>query len=202
MISEDLDTLDDLEYEEDADYDVGEVDDMLESLIESNGNGLAERARRRGRNARRKKGVKTAQGKSAFREPASGGFVSQKQFKEAMDRVGDDARRNAEGIKVVNDRVNALNGRVDGVVSVATLHSRALAKLEKRMKVTGALEFAQSYTNGALNGFQLLKGAAAMGLLGDGKGALSNPAVIGGLGFLLQNPSMLGNILNRQPGTT
>ncbi len=199
MISEDLDTLDDLEYDEDEGYDVGEVDDMLESLIESNGNGLIERAKRRGRNARRKKGVKTAQGKSAFREPVSGGFVSQKQFKEAMDRVGDDARRNAEGIKVVNDRVNALSGRVDGVVSVATLHSRALAKLEKRMKVAGALEFAAAYKNGSLDGFQLLKGATAMGLLGDGKGALANPAVIGGLGFLLQNPATLGNILNRQP---
>ena len=205
MISEDTMELDEdvMDYEDEDTYDPAELDDMLEALAESNGNGLAERARRRrqGRRAKRK-GVKTAQGKSAFREPGSGAFVNQKQFKEALDRVGDDVRRNAEGIKSVNERVNALNARVDGVVSAATVYSREIAKLEKRMKIGGALEMVEALNGTNLDAYQLFKGAAMSGMLGDGKGALGNPAIVGGLALVLRNRSILDGVLNRTAAAT
>jgi hypothetical protein len=183
-----------------AEYDGGEVDDMLDALMESGGaDDLSERRRQRNRQRSRAKGVQTAQGRSAYREPgaaAPGGPVTQKQFKEALDRVGADVRRNAEGIKAINTRLNTLDGRVDGVVTVATKHSRELVRLQQQMKVDGALELVESLnpTSGTLDVYQLLKGAVKLGFLGDGKGPLSNPAVIGGAGLLLRNPGILGGL--------
>jgi hypothetical protein len=147
--------------------------------------------------------VPTAQGRSAYREPAAGAAapVPQKQLKDVMDRVGGDVRRNAEGIKAINGRLNALDGRVDGVVTVATRHSRELARVQQQMKIDGALELVEAVnlSGGALDAYQLLKGAVKLGLLGTGKGALSNPAVIGGAGLLLRNPNILGGLFGPRP---
>jgi hypothetical protein len=175
-----------------AEYDHGEVDEMLDSLIDAAGGDFGEAKRgRRGRQPNR--AVPTAPGRSAYREPVAGGAVTQKQFKDALDRVGGDIRRNAEGIKTINARLNALDGRVNSVVSVATLHSRQMTRFEKQMKVDGALELVEALNGTSLNAFQLLKGAVKLGFLGDGKGPMSNPAVIGGLGLFIRNPGILGS---------
>jgi hypothetical protein len=190
-----------MEYDQEAaEYDRDEVDDMLEALMDSaEADEFAERRRRRGRKARRKP-VPTAQGRPAYRAPApTGAYVTQKQLKDALDRVGVDVRRNAEGIKTINARLGALDGRVDGVVTVATRHSRELAKLDRQMKVDGALELVEALNAGQLNAFQLLKGAAKSGFLGESKGALGNPMVIGGIGLLLRNPNILGGLIGPVP---
>lgn len=186
----------------DAAYDQEEVDSMLDALMEAtDSESFAERSRN-GRSRSRQRGVSAAQGRTAYREPAAtGGYVTQKQFKEALERVGTDTRRNAEGIKTLNTRINSLDGRVDSVVSAATVHAKSIAKIEKQLKIGGALELVEALNNGGVNAFQLLKAAAVSGMLGDGKGALGNPVVIGGIGLLLRNPGILGGLGNLAPTT-
>jgi hypothetical protein len=180
-----------------AENDYGEVDDMLDSLIDSAGDGDFGEARRsrRSRMRARSRSVPTAPGRSAYREPvaSAGGPVNQKQFKDALDRVGADIRRNAEGIKTINARLNTLDSRVSGVVTVAAAHGRRMTRLDRQAKVDGTLELVQALgPGGTLDAFQLLKGAVKFGVLGGGTGALSNPLVIGGIGLLLRNPNILG----------
>lgn len=63
------------------------------------------------------------------------------------------------------------------------------------MKLDGALEFAESYDGNTLDFISLFKGAVKSGMLDNTKGALASPAVIGGIGLLLNvfrnNPGML-----------
>lgn len=206
-----IDFDDDIELDDaDEDYDTEEIDEMLDALVDSDGDeDMAERlfrrkARRRARAKSKRKPVPTAAGRPAYRPPVMPGFVTQKQLQDALGRVGADVKRNVAGIKTVNARLNGLNGRVDGVVSVNAVQSRALGKLDRQMKIAGALEIVQALEPGRLDAFQLLKGAAASGFIGDGKGALSNPWVIGGLGMLLRNPGFLGGLTQQaapQPTT-
>jgi len=197
-------------YDEDEgeEYEEDEVNEMLESLMsESIGDeeDLAERRRRKSRRHRRGRakgrGVRTARGRSAYRAPLSRQYVTQIQLKNALGRVGKDVRRNALGIKSVSKKISGLDTRVDGVVSVNTVQSKHIRKLDKQMKLDGALDFAQSVSadtegNLVLDLSQLLKGAVKSGMLGTGTGALSNPAVIGGLGFLLNNRQIFGGLLS------
>lgn len=201
----DSDVMDIDADEEDEGYNE-EVDDMLDAMMAEADEDLAERrARRRRRGGlARKRAVRTASGKSAYRAPTQAGLVSQTQFKEAMTRVGDETRRNAEGIKTVNDRVGKLDGRVQGVVTVATAQGRKLGSLDRRMKLDAALDFAQSFnvetgTDGSVrlavpDLTQLLKSAVKSGVLGDGKGALGNPWVVGGIGLALR-PNLLSSLV-------
>jgi hypothetical protein len=179
-----------------AEYESGEVDEMLDSLIDAAGGDFSEarRGRRRGRKPNRR--VPTPDGRTAYRDPsgATGGAVSQKQFKEAMDRVAAEFQRTAQGVKEINTRLGTIDRRVDGVVTVATAQSRQLTKIERLNKADGALELVEALNGGQLNAFQLLKGAVKLGFLGDGKGPLSNPLVVGGIGLVLRNPGILGGL--------
>jgi hypothetical protein len=156
--------------------------------------------------------VTTARGGTPYRAPVEDGYVTQKQFKEAMGRVGEETRRNAEGIKTVNTRVGKLDGRVDDVVTVSKSHSKRIGTLDTRMKLDGALDFASSFAllpdattggqNLSINATQILRGVVKNGLLGDSKGALSNPWLVGGIGVLLNNPGIIGGILGARPAVT
>lgn len=190
-----LDEFSDVD-EDIEDYGPSEVDEMLDGLVES-AEDFAERKRRK--KARRGKGkpVPTAPGRNAYRTPsgADGGPVTQKQLKEALTRVGVDIKRNATGIKTINTRLTGITTRVDDVVSVNRIQSRELGKLDKRTKNDAVLELVGSIqTNGGLTAFQAFKSAVGGGLIGDGPGAFGNPFVLGGIGLLLSNPNILGNV--------
>jgi hypothetical protein len=192
-------------YQESDSYDT-ETDEMLDSLLEEADEDITERSRkgkRRGRPPRRK-GVPTAKGAQTYRSPAApGGYVTQQQFKEALGRVGQETKRNAEGIKTVNVRVGKLDGQVTDLATVSKSHSKRIGTIDTRMKMDGALDFASAFsmqtdtagTTTLVPDFtQLLRGAVKNGVLGDGKGALSNPWVVGGIGLALR-PGFLGSIL-------
>jgi hypothetical protein len=216
MIGDAYDDLVELEDEaayDESDEDYGDdTDDVLDALMDSTDSSyLAERRKKRGgakRGRTPKRGVKTAAGKPAYRTPPApaGGAVTQKQLQDALTRVGVDIRRNAEGIKTVNTRLNTITGRVDSVVSVSAAQNRALTRLDKQMKIDGAFEFVEALkpgTGGAsatIDIYQILKGVTKSGFLGDGTGAWSNPLVIGGIGLLLNRPEILGGFLT--PRTT
>lgn len=205
--------------DDDDDYDdESEMDEMLDAMMADNDDDydddgmsgeypeLFGRRRRKRRKARekkrreRQKKIMTARNRAAFRAKLARSSVSQKQFKAAMSRVGKDTRRNAMGIKTVNKRVIKVGGRVDNVARVNRIQSRNIGKIKQQMKTNSILEFVESYDGTSIDTFQLLKGAVAGGYIGTGKGALSNPLVIGGLGLLLRNPAILGGVL--QPNTT
>jgi len=178
------------------DYGPSEVDEMLDGLVES-AEDFSERKRRnkaRGR-GRGSKPVPTAPGRNAYRSPNESGYVTQKQLKEALTRVGVDIKRNATGIKTVNTRLNGITTRVDDVVSVSKTQSGRIRKLDKRTKNDAVLELVGSIqANGGLTAFQAYKSAVGGGLIGEGEGAFGNPLVIGGIGLLLANPNILGNV--------
>lgn len=216
--SVDYDELDD-DDDFDDDDDESEVDEMLDAMMadsdddyddEMSGEypeifGRRRRKRRKARALAKKrresqKKIMTARNRSTFRAKLARRSVSQKQFKVAMTRVGRDTRRNAMGIKTVNKRVMKVGGRVDNVVRVNRVQNRSIGKIKQQMKTNSILEFVESYDGTSIDTFQLLKGAVAGGYIGTGKGALSNPLLIGGLGLLLRNPAILGGVL--QPTTT
>ena len=211
---DDYDDLDDdmemelFDVEQEDDEDEDDIEDMLEAMMESDeeDDDLSERRRRR-RNRRRRRrnksrrSVSTAKGRSAYRSPTSKKYVTHPQLKSALARVGKDVRRNALGIKSVNKKITGVDNRVDGVVSVNRVQSKNIGKLNRQMKLDGALEFAESITTNddgtlSLNLLPLLKGAIKSGMLGSSKGAFANPALIGGLGFLLNNPQIIGGLLS------
>jgi len=185
-----------MEAEEQEGYDQAEVNEMLDALIEEADMDLAERQSRRGG---QRQGVRTATGRTPYRAPVQSGVVTQKQFQESMTRIGEEMKRNAEGIKTVNARVGKLDGRVDGVVAVNKVQSRKIGGLDTRMKLDSALDFASSVSTTAagltLDLTQVFRGVVKNGALGDGKGALSNPWVIGGIALVLRNPSIIGGLL-------
>ena len=178
-----------------------EVDEMLDELVEESDES-EDFSERVPRGLIRRRPISTARGGSAYRTPAAAaaaGFVTQKQLQDALGRVGADVRRNAQGIKTVN-------GRVDGVVKVNKVQSRAIGRLDKAMKIDGVFEFIEAYngtvaapTPGSINLYQVLKGAVKSGYIGQGKGALANPLVLGGVGLVLRNPGILGGLI---PPTT
>jgi hypothetical protein len=135
-----------------GEYDTEEADAMLDALVEADGEEFAERRRSRSR------------GRTPPRRPG------------AME-----AQRNGQGIKALNDRMNALDTKLG--------------------KIDGALDLAQSLNVAAdgrtsLDVFQVVKGSLKSGFLGEPKGALGNPVVIGAAGLLLRNPGILGRLLN------
>ena len=181
-----------------SDLGISEMDEMLDGLVDARESDYTER-KRGGRGRRGGAGsVPAARGDNAYRPPAAaGGFVTQKQLQDALGRVGADVKRNGEGIKTINTRLGGLTTRVDDVVAVNRIQSREIGKLDKQMKIDGALELAESFTPGGISAFQLLKGAVKSGLLGDGKGPRGNPLVIGGIGLVLNNPGILGGLVPR-----
>lgn len=194
---DDMVELDELsEVDEDVeDYGPGEVDEMLDGLVESDMQ-LAERKRRRRRGRTPPKGVPTAPGRNAYRGPTESGPVTQKQLRDALTRVGVDIKRNATGIKTINTRLNGITRRVDDVVTVNGIQSREIGKLDRRSRADAVLELVGSLQqNGGLTAFQAFKSAVGGGLIGGGQGTFGNPLVLGGIGLLLSNPNILGNLL-------
>lgn len=185
------------ELSESEAYDSSEMDAMLDGLVE----GYSDYSERRGNSGRRggrtpNRGVTTAPGRNPYRPPQQQGYVTQKQLEEALTRVGVDIKRNAEGIKTINTRLNGITTRVDDVVSVNKIQSRELRKLDRRTQADAVLELVGSLQqNGGLTAFQAFKSAVGGGLIGDGTGTFGNPLVLGGIGLLLSNPNILGNIL-------
>ena len=178
-------------------YDSSEVDAMLDGLVESYSD-YSERRRPSGRQGRSpaNRNVPTAPGRNPYRAPAEAGYVTQKQLEEALTRVGVDIKRNAVGIKTINSRLNGITTRVDDVVGVNKIQSREIGKLDRRTKADAVLELVGSLQqNGGLTAFQAFKSAVGGGLIGDGTGTFGNPLVLGGIGLLLSNPNILGNIL-------
>lgn len=199
---EDIVQLEGDAYDDSEDYGGEDVDDVLDSLIESNGADFSERRRggKRGRNGKRgaapARGVQTGSGQNAYRAPANeGGTVTQKQLKDALARVGVDVRRNAEGIKTINTRLQTIGSRVDSVVAISDAHNKKIMRFDKQMQLDGTFEFVESLTPTGVNLYQILKGAAKSGMLGDGTGALANPFVLGGLGLVLNNPALLSGLI-------
>lgn len=177
-----------------------EVDEMLDGLMDAaeDDSEFAERRRKVRRKAARttRKPVSSARGSNAYRSPSSAqGAVTQKQLQDALARVASDVKRNAQGLKTLNAQVGKVSTRVDGVVEVNRLQSRQIGKLDKQMKMDAALDIAGSFDGTGLDAFQLFKGAVKSGVLGDQKGALGNPFLIGALGMLLKNPQILSGIL-------
>ncbi|MDP1913223.1 hypothetical protein [Brevundimonas sp.] len=196
-----------MEAEDSSDEAADDVDDMLDALIEADDEDLSERKRRgrRGRSGGARPPVRTASGTPAYRAPMSAGPVTQAQLKDALGRVGTDVRRNAEGIKAVNSQLGRLTGQVKDIASVNGAQSGRIGRLDRLMKLDGAIDFATSFsidnTSGTTllvpNLSQLLRGALKSGMVGSGdaKSALSNPLLIGGLGFLLNNPQVFTGLL-------
>lgn len=198
-----------MEAEDSSDEAADDVDDMLDALIEADDEDLSER-KRRGRRGRGRPGgarppVRTASGAPAYRAPVSAGTVTQAQLKDALGRVGTDVRRNAEGIKAVNSQLGRLTGQVKDIVGVNGAQSGRIGRLDRLMKLDGAIDFATSFSIDTTSGTallvpnlpQLLRGALKSGMVGSGdaKSALSNPLLIGGLGFLLNNPQIFTGLL-------
>ncbi|MFG1934409.1 hypothetical protein ACGFK1_27770 [Mycobacterium sp. NPDC048908] len=157
-----------------AEYDTEQADEMLDALVEADGEEFAERRRGRGR-----------RGRAPSRTPAPAAEM----------------QRNGQGIKAINDRINALEGKVNQAVGVIARDRSAITRLEKLGKIDGALDLAQSFdlANGRVDVFQVLRGSYKSGFFGTPKGALGNPALIGVAGLLLQNPQILKGALG---GTT
>jgi hypothetical protein len=159
-----------------SEYDTEEADAMLDALVEADGEEFAERRRGRSR------------GRTPARTPPRRSGVAE-------------AQRNGQGIKAINDRINALDSKVDQAVRVIAQDRAAVRRLEKLGKIDGALDLAASFnpTTGGIDVFQVVKGSLKSGFLGEPKGALGNPAVIGAAGLLLRNPGILGQVLGPKP---
>jgi hypothetical protein len=178
--------------DEEEDYAADEVGEMLGSMLgeEEDEDDLTERKKKR-RKSRRP--VPTSPGRSSYRAPVTQTYVTQKQLQETVGRVGADIRRNALGIKTVNDRVGRLDGRVDAVVSVNKIQSSHIGKLKRQMKLGAALDFAEGVKfdltdkTFGVNPLPLFRGAVKSGVLGDAKGVLGSPAFVGAIGVLLNN---------------
>jgi hypothetical protein len=202
MSGEAYDDMTELDEFADADEDVedygpSEVDEMLDGLVESAEDFAERKKRNKGRRGggRGNKPVPTAPGRNPYRSPNDSGYVTQKQLKEALTRVGVDIKRNATGIKTINTRLGTITTRVDDVVGVAKIQSNRIGRLDKRTKNDAVLELVGSIgTTGQLSLFQAYKSAVGGGLIGEGDGAFGNPLVIGGIGLLLANPNILGNV--------
>ena len=159
-----------------GEYETEEADAMLDALVEADGEEFAERRR----------------GRSRGRTPPRRSGVTEVQ-------------RNGQGIKAINDRINALDSKVDQAVKAVAQDRAAVRRLEKLGKIDGALDLAASVNSDPSTGaisidvFQVVKGSLKSGFLGEPKGALGNPVLIGAAGLLLRNPGLVGNIFGRTP---
>jgi hypothetical protein len=181
------------DYQEDEAYGTEGIDEMLDSMISEAEPEWAERGPSRGRG--RTPAPRTATGRPTYQSPtADTGHVTQKQFKEALVKVGEETKRNAEGIKTVNTRVADLTVLTKG-------YSKRISSLDTRMRLDAALDFASAVSTTStgldLDLTQVIRGVVKNGALGD-KGALANPWVVGGLAVFLRNPTILSGLLTKK----
>lgn len=211
---EDTELLDDIEsdYDED-DLDFGDdvedaVDDMLDAMVDSaeDDDDPDEMAdffwRKKRRKSRRYKGrgrrrVPYSKGRSVYRKPRRSRYVTQPQLKVALAKVGKEHKRNALGIRSLNSKLGRARSGIAANAKINRIQSKQIGKINKINKADGVLEFVAAYdaANQSVDAFQLLKGAVKSGMIGTGKGGLSNPYIIGGLGLLLNNSNLLGNLV-------
>jgi len=188
---------DDLDAYADDDYQIDSMLDALAAEDDGEMDDLSERRGRRGRKRRRsarrgrQQAVRTASKQSSYRRPVPKRYVTHAEFKKTSDAQDHKIARNGSGIKSVNGRLNKLDSRVSDVVTVNSAQTTHIKKLNRQMRIDGALEFAESYDGAAIDVYQLLKGAVKSGMLDSQSGAFANPMVVGGLGFLLRNPAFL-----------
>jgi len=148
-------------------YDTEAADAMLDALVEADGGEFAE-----------------GRGRSRRRTPSRPSGVAE-------------AQRNGQGIKAINDRINALDQKVDQAVRAISQDRAAVRRLEKLGKIDGALDLAASFNGTSIDVFQVVRGALKSGFLGEPKGALGSPAVIGLAGLVLKNPGIISGILGK-----
>jgi len=189
------------DYAEDDDDD-DDFDDMLEAMMDDDEDDLSERRRRR-RNRSRK-----SRGRSRYRPHRK---ALRKRVPTSRSSRGP-SKQNAKGIKIVNKKVSAVGGSLDDVIAVNKAQSSKIGKLDRQVRVDGAIDFAKGLelkqvkdANGntvlALSPdlTALYRGAVKSGMFGDLKGMLSNPILIGGITFLLNNPGLLKGLIPDQP---
>ncbi len=218
---EDIELLDDIEsdFDEDdfeIDDDVEDaVDDMLDAMMDSaedddDPEEMADffwrKKRRKSKRYKSRRGrrVPYSRGRSAYRKPRRGRYVTQPQLKTALAKVGKEHKRNALGIRSLNSKLARARSGIAANAKINRIQSKQLSKINKIHKADGVLEFVAAYDaeNQSVDAFQLLKGAVKSGMIGTGKGGLSNPYIIGGLGLLLNNSNLLGNLVGTaDPGT-
>ncbi len=206
----DEDVMDLLEYafdddEDEMDYDFDDfddaedfddMDDVLDALMDAadDEDDYSERRRRRrkGRRARRR-----------VRKPTRRVTTANTRGNRGLRA---EVRRNAKGIKTVNAKVGGVSRRVKGVVAVNAAQARQIGRLDKRVKLDGALEFAESWNGSQMDLFAVFKGAVKSGLLDNTKGTFASPVAIGGVGLLLNilrnNPQGLGSLFGSQGGSS
>lgn len=154
-----------------GEYETEETDAMLDELVEADGEEFTERRRGRSR------------GRAPSRRPGVA-----------------EAQRNGQGIKAINDRINALDSKVDQTVRAIAHDRAAVRRLEKLGKLDGALDLAAGFTFDSAAGnlnidlLQVIKGLLKSGFLGEPKGALGNAALVGGAGFVARNPAVISGI--------
>ncbi len=180
-------------------YDSGEVENVLEALMENDE--LGERRRRRRRRVTPSvSAIPTAAAFTTTRRMEARGFVTRAEFIQATDELWTGEKRNAKGIRTLNTRLGRVSGQVTELAAVNAAQSQRIARLDKLLKLDGVLDLVEgvkvSTTDNKLefNFFQLLKGAVKVGALGDAKGFAGNPLVVGGAGLLLNNPDLLNRI--------
>lgn len=210
MVADDL--LDTLEYAidddlDEADYDfddfddtddygaMDDVDEVLDALMDADDDDYSER--RKPRRVRRV-GKRTGGRKGGIFGPVPTARL------RAYRGLRYEVRRNGRGIRAVNRKVGRVNRRVGRAVAVNASQRRRIGKLDKRVKLDGALEFAESWDGTQIDLFSVFKGAVKSGLLDDTKGIFASPAAIGGAGLLLNvlrnNPQGLGALFGGQGG--
>jgi hypothetical protein len=172
------------EYGEYGEYDTEEADAMLDALVEADGEEFTERRRGRGRPSR---------GRTPSRRPGVA-----------------EAQRNGQGVKAINDRINALDSKVDQAVKAIAQDRAAVRRLEKVGKIDGALDLAAAFTlektaDKTENALRIDFVRVAQGLLKSGvvsppTGALSNPGLIAGIGFVANNPKILSGVFGQREG--
>lgn len=214
---EDAELFDDIEsdYEED-DYEIDDdvedaVDDMLDAMIDSaeedeDPEEMADffwrKKKRKSKRYSRRGGrrIPYSKGRSTYRKPRRSRYVTQPQLKVALAKVGKEHKRNALGIRSLNRKLSRTRSGIAANTKINRIQSTQISKINKLNKADGVLEFVAAYDTAtqSVDAFQLLKGAVKSGMIGTGKGGLSNPYIIGGLGLLLNNSNLLGNLV----GTT
>ena len=186
----------------DSEYDPGEAEELIEELmddVDDGGDELDERRRFKRYGKSRRKGIKTASVHSAYRRlPGSMKPVLHKDFKRVTQVQDRKIARNAKGIRTVNARLNGLRKRVAGVARVNSAQRRQISTLRKRMRTDGAIDIATSLDGNALDLGNLARAAAKMGVFD--KGALSNPYIVAGAIFVLQNRELLFSMLGGAKG--
>lgn len=175
------------EYEMDDDE---ELDDLFEALMDDDeeyfddddeDEDFSERRRRRRRRSSRRRSK--SRKKSCCTDPrVKRDLLGLKRKDRQQDKLIYQNRKRS----LANTKINRIQ-------------SKNLGRLDRQMKLDGALEFAQSISiaDNSLDVdlVRMFQGAVKAGMLGDLRGALGNPALVGGIGLLLRNRQLFTGLV-------